>query len=244
MGEQDVQARVGVEDSRAEHVCGAHRRLERVADRVPQVVLLHHRQREAARAGVDEHERPRLLGGRPELAQAQVAQVHAARDGRDLDAAEPPVPHQLDELLGPLRLDGAQHEHTLARKRRQRLVLALDLDAAEAHPRAEDDGVDTGAVLLLEDPADVPELAQRRPDLLPAVRDDLAAVPPFDVRSEAGNDHMRVAVDDHATGSRPRTGATSTARGSWPRSSSITIAAFRPGPPVTEPPGCVVAPVW
>src|SRR2546426_586234 len=28
-----------------------------------------------------------------------------------------------------------------------------------------------------------------------------------------------------------------------PKSLSITVAAFRPGPPVTDPPGCVVAPV-
>src|SRR6266436_5322788 len=29
-----------------------------------------------------------------------------------------------------------------------------------------------------------------------------------------------------------------------PKSFNITTAAFLPGPPVTEPPGCVVAPVW
>src|SRR5688500_1242201 len=29
-----------------------------------------------------------------------------------------------------------------------------------------------------------------------------------------------------------------------PRSSRMTIAAFRPGPPVIDPPGWVVAPVW
>jgi len=28
-----------------------------------------------------------------------------------------------------------------------------------------------------------------------------------------------------------------------PKSLRMTVAAFRPGPPVTEPPGCVVAPV-
>jgi len=39
-------------------------------------------------------------------------------------------------------------------------------------------------------------------------------------------------------------GAVSTSAGSWPRSCSSTMAAFRPGAPVIEPPGWVVAPVW
>ena len=195
---------------------------------------------------MDEDERAGLLRRRPEVAQARVAEVGAARHGRDLDAAQPPVAHQLDELLGPLGVDGAEHDHAVARERGERLVLALDLDAAEVDPRRQHDDVDAGSILLLEDPRQVGELAQRGADLAPAEADDLAPLVPRDLGPEAGDDHVRVRVDDrraHAGWVRP-TGAVITSRGSCPRSSSSTIAALRPGAPVIEPPGCVVAPVW
>jgi len=117
------------------------------------------------------------------------------RDGRDFDAADAAVPHQRDELLGPLRVDRAEHEHALAGKVRQGLVLALDLDSAEVDPGAKDYDVDAGPILFLENPVEVLKLAQRRPRLVPVMRDDLGPHSPLDVRAEAGNDHVRMDVD-------------------------------------------------
>src|SRR5205085_862949 len=99
--------------------------------------------------------------------------------------------------------------------------------------------------LRLEDAFEIDALAQRRPDLAPVVGDDLHAVAPRHLRPEPGYDDVRMGVDDscHLAGARC-TVALISSRGSCPRSSSITTAALRPGPPVTEPPGCVVAPVW
>jgi hypothetical protein len=145
---------------------------------------------------VDEHESARLFGRRPEIAQAWVAEVCAVGDGRNLDAAETAVSHQSDELLGSLRVDRAEHEHALADKGRQGLVLALDLDSAEVDPGAEDDDVDAGPILFLEDPVDVLELADRRPSLTPVLPDHLDAVLPLGVGAEAGDDYVRMDVDD------------------------------------------------
>ncbi len=168
-----------------------------------------------------EDEGGRLLGRGPELAQALVAEVGAARHGRDLDAAEATVVHELDELLGPLRVDRPEHEHALPGQSRERLVLPLHLHPAQVHPGREHDHVDARTVLLLEDAAEVGELAQRGADLAAPVRDDLDAAAPLDLGAEPGHDHVRVAVDDHAGCGRP-TGAASAWRGSCPRSSSRT----------------------
>ena len=200
--EQDAEPRVLVEHARAEHVRRGERRLDRVADGVPEVVLVHRRQREAARARVDEDERARLLGGGPEVAEARVAEVRAVRRGRDLDAAEAAVQHQLGKLRRSRGIDSAEHAHARAGERGERFVLALDLDAAEIDPWAEHDDVNAGAVLLLEDPPEVGELARSRADLAALAAHDLDAVAPRHLRPESRDDHVRVAVDDHAGSAR------------------------------------------
>src|SRR5439155_26396449 len=97
--------------------------------------------------------------------------------------------------------------------------------------------VDSRLVLRLEDPPEIDELAERCADLAPFVGDDLRAVAPRHLGPEPGDDDVGMDVYDggpHA-GEARCTAAPMISRASCPRSSSRTTAAFRPGPPVTEP---------
>jgi len=100
--------------------------------------------------------------------------------------------------LGPLDVDGAERGDAVSDQARERLVLPLDLDAAEVHPGSEHDDVDARSILLLEDPSDVAELTQRRADLASAVAHDLSTLVPRDLRAQPRHDHVRVHVHDHS----------------------------------------------
>ena len=177
---------------------------------------------------MDEHRSARLLGRRPESV-AEVAEVQR-RPGRPGSRRRRRRPsrsaRRADRVL---RLDGAEHE-----PRSPASAASASFWRSTSTPQRLTHGQRTTTSMparscswRIRSTSWNSRTAERIS--CPRYENDLAAVPPLDVRSEAGYDDVRVAVDDHATGSRPRTGVLSTARGSWPRSSSITIAAFRPG---------------
>ena len=105
--EHDLQAGVVLEDAGADQMCGRDRRLERIADRVPQIEVVHRRQLESARRRVHEHERVGVLGGGPEVAEPFVPEIVALERCGDLDAVEPSVAHQLVQVVGSFDVDGA-----------------------------------------------------------------------------------------------------------------------------------------
>ena len=159
-------------------------------------MLVHHREREAARARVHEDERARLLRRGPEVAEARVPEIRADGRSGDLDAAETTIPHQLDELFRPLEVDGPERSDALSHHACERFVLALDLPSEQVHPGAEDDDVDSRLVLRLEDPPAIDELAERCADLAPFVGDDLRAVAPRHLGPEPGDDDVGMDVYD------------------------------------------------
>src|SRR5919201_816916 len=167
---------------------------------------------------MQEDDRARLLCGRPELVEALVPGVVAVDSRRQLHARQPPVSHELAQLVGSSRVDGAERRDAPARHRGERLVLTLGLASEEVHPRAEHDDVDPGAVLFFEDPREVDELARRGADLASGERDDLRAVLPRNVRADAADDHMR----ERANSTSRRCPPERFPAFSWPR--SLTIA--------------------
>ena len=88
VGQQHPQAGEPLEHPGHRDVRRGHRGLQRVAHRVPQVVVIQGGNAEAAGGRVDEHERPGARRRLPERQEEVIAQVPAADAGRDLDAAQ------------------------------------------------------------------------------------------------------------------------------------------------------------
>ena len=111
-----------VEHAGSDHVRGGHRRLDRIADGIPEVVLL-----ETGRPN------PRVLGwtktSAPDSsAAAQKSRKRSCRGRRrrrrrDLDPGEPTVAHQLDELRPGAPGRPCRARRPARRQSRERLVL-------------------------------------------------------------------------------------------------------------------------
>ena len=102
VGQQHPEVRVPLEHTRHHHLRGGDGRLDRVAHRVPEVVVGERADREAAGGRVDEHQGARALGGAPERLEAVVAEARAPHRRGHLHAA------QLAALDEPLQLGGGQ----------------------------------------------------------------------------------------------------------------------------------------
>ena len=198
-----------------------HRGLQRVADRVPQVVAVQGGDPEAPGGRVDEHHRAGPGGRLPERQEEVVAQIPAAHAGRDLHAVQAGHGHQAGQFLrGQARVlhrdrpDRAEPPGVAGHQPGQRLVLhpadQLGLAGLRVHrhqvdPRGQQQVVNPGGGRVAEHDPGVAELADRRGQFPAAEPDDAVAVlgaqhrPPglgHAARRHLRDDDVAVRVDD------------------------------------------------
>ena len=135
------------------HVRGGDRRLHRVADRVEEVVLLQHRQREARVVGWTK------TSASVSSAAAQKSRKRSAPRYSPSDEAATSTPesrpsrHQLGEQLRPVERAGPEHATALRDERRRAPRSAAPARGRAAAPTGRARPVDPGGVLLLDDPS-------------------------------------------------------------------------------------------
>ena len=167
--------------------------------------------------------------------------------------------------LGVLQRHGAERGHpvrVLAGDPGQGVVLdpapleagaRLGIRVEQRHPGADHDPVDPGPRLDREQRLDVDGLVDHRADLAAVELDHLSPALAMNawapqltrmaVAQQLRNDHVHVGVDYVDRALTPSAGEPELSASVRPRSARITVAAFRPGAPVIDPPGCVVPPV-
>ena len=116
----DPQVRMPVEHAREDEVRQRDRVLDRLADRVREVVAVEPLV-EAAAERVQEHDRVELLGARPERLEPLVRELDVARERRELDAREPVLDHgvleRVDDELRMLQRHEPEAEQPVGRAR-------------------------------------------------------------------------------------------------------------------------------
>ena len=165
-------------------------------------------------------------------------------------------------LLGPALMQA--HERVVVEPAALEPVVGVGVVEHQRHPWRQQRSLALAARERVEDRVELDELMDRRADRTAVELDDLTFIvpphrrPPGLGRSRlpqqlrhyhvhvdvdrAGRRQLRVKGADTCS-SRPSPPPSSSSA-SKPKSASMTTAALRPGPPVTEPPGWVVPPVW
>src|SRR5215469_14338924 len=224
VGEQHAQPRMPVQHPGHGHVRGRYSRLHRVAHRVPQVVAVQGGHAEAAGGGVDEHESPGVLGGRPERQEEIVAEIPSGHAGRDLHPCQA-AGHQAGHLpggeRGVLQHHGADRAHpprVCGGDRGECRVVhladhsrlgGLSFRRYQRDPRRQQQVINAGGRGRAEHGADLGELAHDGADVAAAERQPVPSVLPPDRRAPVFrhrprghllNDDVTVNVNDQGAG--------------------------------------------
>ena len=226
------------------------RRLQRVTDRVPQVVAVEGGQAEATGGRVDEDQGPGRLGCLPERQEELVPEVTPGHAGRDLRSADARDRHELGDVTrgqgGILYRHGADRAHLPGAGRGelgQRLVLHLAhgaglvngrVDRDQVDPRGQQQVLDAGRDGLREHGGSIGELAHDRAQLPATEAHHLAAVLAGDGGPPAGRHrtghHLR--RDDVTVRVNDQCGVPNAV----PFAAGLFAAGPEPAPVVTAPP--------